>query len=68
MPKIMRCAIEWMFLEVKTMKYEAPGLRILPPAITVIQSSGPSKGDIGLLEMPITVPPREPFGAYEDWE
>jgi hypothetical protein len=57
-----------MFLEVKTMKYEAPDLRIMPPPISAIQSSGPTKGEFGLLEVPTTVPPREPVGAYEDWE
>jgi len=68
MQQIMRCAIEWVFVEVKTMKYESAEVRVLTPAITAIQSSGPTKGYIGQLEVPTTDPPREPLGVYEDWE
>jgi len=50
------------------MKYESAEVRVLTPAITAIQSSGPTKGYIGQLEVPTTDPPREPLGVYEDWE
>jgi hypothetical protein len=47
------------------MKYEMPEVRALTPAINAIQCI---KGEVGVLESPATIPPRELLGAYEDWE
>jgi hypothetical protein len=49
------------------MKYETPQLRALTLAINAIQQQ--KKDDFGTLDIPATSPyPREPVGAYVDWE
>jgi hypothetical protein len=47
------------------MKYETPELTALTPAINAIQQK---KDDIGVTDSPATTPPKEPLGAYADWE
>jgi hypothetical protein len=48
------------------MKYETPDLRALTPAINAIQ--GTPKEPFGTLDVPATAEPRDPMGAYADWE
>jgi hypothetical protein len=47
------------------MEYETPEVRSLTPAINAIHQP---KGDFGIPDDVPTNPPKEPVGAYEDWE
>jgi hypothetical protein len=48
------------------MKYHAPEVRALTPAINAIEAN--PKQDFGTHDIPVTDPPCELVGAYADWE
>jgi hypothetical protein len=63
--KTARAILRYHFKEIKAMKYEAPELKVLVPAINAIQTSETHKNS-GPLESILVLP--DVVAAYEDWE